>query len=172
MPSQAIGCALRGLPEPVLNPVMGTFRRVSLPDLRPYGLPAPTAPYTQFLRTGTIPVIDYGFVSAVRRGRIRVVAAVEGIHGDLVEFADGRTARPDVVIAATGYRPRLEPLVGHLDVLDQRGKPRVSGAGTLPGAPGLHFVGFTLTLSGLLNEIARQARRVAAVVAGEPARTT
>jgi hypothetical protein len=35
--------------------------------------------------------------------------------------------------------------------------------------PHLHFVGLTWTLSGMLNEIARQARQAAAAIAGQPA---
>ena len=69
--------------------------------------------------------------------------------------------RPDAVIAATGYRPDLEPMVGHLDVLDDRGVPRVHGVQTLPHAPGLYFVGIKVELAGLIREIAKEARAVA-----------
>ncbi len=165
LPSQAVGLAVRPLPEAVLNPVMRTFRRLSVPDLSRFGLPAPTTPYSQFLRTGTIPVLDYGFVAAVRDGRIRVVPGVDGFDGASVLLAGGQAVRPDSVICATGYRTGLEPLVEHLGVLDERGLPLVSGDRTLHHAPGLHFVGITPTLSGLLHEIAGQARRTAAVIA-------
>ena len=39
-----------------------------------------------------------------------------------------RRLRPDAVILATGYRARLEPLVGHLGVLGPRGLPVANGA--------------------------------------------
>lgn len=166
VPSQAIGWAVHRLPEPVLNPVIAAYRASTVPDLHGVGLPAPRAPYTQFRRTGTIPVLDYGFVSAVRRGRIEVLLAVEGFAGDRVRLAGGRDVTPDTVIAATGYRPGLEPLVGHLGVLDGRGLPRVAGGLTVPGLSGLFFVGLSPTLAGMLNEIARQARHAAAAIAG------
>ena len=166
--SQAIGLAVHPLPEAVLNPVMGMFRRVSVPDMSGYGLPAPEAPYSQFLRTGTIPVLDYGFVSAVRGRRIQGVPAVEGFDGDRVLLADDRTCVPDAVICATGYRAGLESLVGHLGVLDGRGMPPAAGDRTMPQPHGLHFVGITLTLTGLLHEIAGQARHVAAAIAAGP----
>ena len=38
---------------------------------------------------------------------------------------DGSRVEPDVVICATGYSRVLEPLVGHLGVLDEREVPRV-----------------------------------------------
>jgi putative flavoprotein involved in K+ transport len=65
------------------------------------------------------------------------------------------------VIAATGYRQGLEPLVGHLGVLDGRGRPVVHGARTPPGAPGLYFTGFTNPISGMFREMAIDARRIA-----------
>jgi putative flavoprotein involved in K+ transport len=100
-------------------------------------------------------------VRLVRSGAISVVPAVEGFEGDAVLLADGSLCRPDAVIAATGYRPDLESMVGHLDVLDERGVPRVHGAKTLPHAPGLYFVGIEVQLAGLIREIAREARAVA-----------
>ena len=69
------------------------------------------------------------------------------------------------MIAATGFRPGLEPLVGHLGVLDEAGRPLVHGAETHPAAPGLYFAALQPTLSGLLREAAKDAKRVAAAVA-------
>jgi putative flavoprotein involved in K+ transport len=67
---------------------------------------------------------------------------------------------PAAVVAGTGFRPALEPLVGHLDVLDERGRPKEATP-----LPGLHFVGFTVTLGGLLRGIGIEARRLAESVA-------
>ena len=67
------------------------------------------------------------------------------------------------MIAATGYRRGLGKLVGHLGVLDPGDVPRVHG-GT-PAAPGLYFVGYTVSLRGMLRDIAADARRVAPAVA-------
>jgi putative flavoprotein involved in K+ transport len=71
----------------------------------------------------------------------------------------------DAVIAATGYRTGLEPLVGHLGVLDGHGRPTVTGARSHPDAPGLYFVGWRNPLSGVLLAIRTDARRVARVLA-------
>jgi len=46
--------------------------------------------------------------------------------------------------------------------------PPAAGDRTLPHPHGLHFVGITLTLTGLLHEIAGQARHVAAAIAAGP----
>ena len=84
---------------------------------------------------------------------------------DLV-LADGRVLRiePDAIICATGYRRALEPLVGHLGVLDTRGWPAV--AAPKPAAPGLRFVGYT-SRPGALGFMSTQAKRSAKAIAHE-----
>jgi putative flavoprotein involved in K+ transport len=117
---------------------------------------------TSFITTGTTPVLDVGIVDAVRHGRVEIVAAVEGFDGSDVLLGDGSRIDPDVVIAATGFRAGLDELVGHLDVLDQRGLPvATDGKAVLPG---LWFVGFMPTLGGQLREGSIAARNVAAAV--------
>jgi putative flavoprotein involved in K+ transport len=74
------------------------------------------------------------------------------------------------VIAATGYRRGLEPLVGHLGVLRPDGMPVTHGAQCPPGAPGLHFIGYTHPFSGNIRDIAIDARKIARAVARRPAR--
>jgi putative flavoprotein involved in K+ transport len=64
-------------------------------------------------------------------------------------------------VAATGYRPGLEPILGPLGVLDDRGNPRCHGAEEAPEAPGLHVIGFSNPPTGNLREMARDARRIA-----------
>ncbi len=94
-----------------------------------------------------------------------IVPAVERFDGEDVVLADGSTLRPDAVVAATGYTPALERLVGHLGVLDGRGTPLVHGAETHPRAPGLHFVAISIRLGGLIREAAREASAAARAVA-------
>ena len=68
------------------------------------------------------------------------------------------------MIAATGYRRGLEPLVGHLDVLDERGTPRVRAGEA--AAPGLRFVGYT-PRPALLGTLGAEARTAAEGIAAE-----
>lgn len=59
----------------------------------------------------------------------------------------------DAVICATGYRRGLEPLVGHLSILDEQGVPRFTdGALSDARTPGLHFAGFAVALSGSIRQ--------------------
>jgi putative flavoprotein involved in K+ transport len=166
VPSQLLGIALRRTPEPLMNRVGAALRRLTIPDLAPYGLPAPPGNgYSQFLRTRTVPILDVGLVDGVRSGRIEIVASVADLAGDEVVLADGSRIAPDAVVAATGFRPGLEKVVGHLGVLDEHGTPVVHGASTHPGAPNLHFVGITIELGGLLREAGKEARRTASAIA-------
>ncbi len=168
VPSQLLGIALRRLPERVMNPLSAALRRISVPDLGSHGLPAPTgAMFTQFLTTRTVPILDHGFVREVRAGRIRIVADVRSVEGGRVDLADGSVMHPDAVICATGFRPGLEPVLGHLGVLDEHGTPMAHGARTLPGAAGLYFAGITVQLAGLLREIGLDAKAIGDAVAAE-----
>ncbi|MGZ4334151.1 MAG: flavin-containing monooxygenase [Gaiellaceae bacterium] len=164
IPAQLLGMAIRRLPPDWVDPITITQRKLSIPDLAAQGLPRPEhGVRTTFLATGTTPILDVGIVDAVRRGRVEVVAAVEGFDGPDVLLADGSRVSPDAVIAATGFRAGLEPLVGHLDVLGPRGLP--SKTDGEPALPGLWFVGFVPTLGGQLREGSIAARKVAAAVA-------
>ena len=73
----------------------------------------------------------------------------------------------DVIVAATGFRTRLDELAGHLGVVDTRGLPIVHGARTHPDAPGLRFIGFTNPLTGNLREMRLDAKRIGSAAARE-----
>jgi putative flavoprotein involved in K+ transport len=161
-PSQVLGIATARLPVSVVDRIASTMRRLSIPDLTPYGLPAPVRPYSEFLRRRVIPILDVGLVDAVRSGRVRVVAGLERFEDGVAVLGDGSRLEVDAVIAATGYRPALEPLVGHLGVLDDHGEPLVHGAREHPRAPGLHFVGYEVTLGGTFRSVGIQAKQLAA----------
>jgi hypothetical protein len=113
--------------------------------------------------TGVTPTIDVGLVQELKAGRVTVVPAVERFDGGAVVLADGSRSTPSAVIAATGYTTGLQPVLGHLGVLDAQGRPLVNGR--RPAAPGLRFVGLSNPLKGLLFQINLDARAVARAVA-------
>jgi putative flavoprotein involved in K+ transport len=167
VPSQLIAVLVRRLPVRIVDPVGLALRRVTVGDLSAYGLPAPEGAYTKFLATDVIPILDVGLIEAVKGGAVEVVGGVEGFdeQGHVV-LEGGRRMAPDAIIAATGYRRGLEPLVGHLSVLTPAGRPAVHGARTHPDAPDLYFVGFTNPISGHLREVGIDARKIARAIAG------
>ncbi|MFD7809983.1 flavin-containing monooxygenase [Streptomyces cellulosae] len=164
-PAQYSGILVRRLPVPLVDRISRLQARVAVPDLSEHGLPRPeTGLYSRVLE-GAIPVQDVGLIDAVRAGSVEVVAAVKGFEEGEVLLTDGERISPDAVIAATGYERGLEGLVGHLGVLDERGRPVVHGARTPAGAPDLYFTGFTNPISGNLREMALDAQRIARAVA-------
>jgi putative flavoprotein involved in K+ transport len=154
LPMDLIGVTARPLPERVRDAVAGRISRLVIGDLAPYGLPAPTVgPYRKLRTTGVTGAVDRGFAR---------LATAE------VVLRDGRALRPDVVLLATGFRPGLEPLVGHLGVLDSRGSPLPGPGRSTPGSTGLWFVGFWPALEGALRRHPVEARRIARAISGQP----
>ena len=165
-PAHATGILVSRLPSALVDPIARLQRRLTIPDLAPYGIPLPEdGLMSRVRRVGEVPLQDVGFIAAVRSGTVTPVAAVTGFEGDKVLLADGSAIAAQAVIAATGYRRGLEKMVGHLGVLDSAGLPRLHGG--VPAAPGLFFVGYTVSLRGMLRDIASDARRSATAVARE-----
>jgi cation diffusion facilitator CzcD-associated flavoprotein CzcO len=119
-------------------------------------LPPPSAPMMELLARCKEPMTADGIVALVRSGRVRVVAALDSLTPDGAVLVDGTRVGCDDVIAATGYRPGLEPLVGHLGVLDRDGRPVA-----LAPAAGLAFVGYRIPFTGTLWAIENDARLAA-----------
>ena len=157
MPVQRTSLLLSALPPPVSNRFGRLTARVVFGDLTRYGLPPGRFdPYT----TRRVPLIDVGFVDALKRGRIQIREAVERLSPTGAVFADGRAESFDAIIAATGFSTGLASLLGVPDVLDDSGEP-VGRSGDPTARPGLYFVGFTRSLRGHLFEANLAARRLA-----------
>ncbi|MCX5227925.1 NAD(P)/FAD-dependent oxidoreductase [Streptomyces sp. NBC_00233] len=165
-PAQRSGILVRRLPTALVDRLGAVAARVGTPDLSAYGLPRPEKGLATRQREGAIPVQDVGLIAAVRAGKVEVVAAVEAFEDGEVVLADGTRIAPDAVIAATGYRRALEPLLGHLEgVLDAHGLPVAHGARCPREAPGLYFTGFTNPISGMFRELAIDAEKIARRIA-------
>ncbi|WP_129308489.1 NAD(P)/FAD-dependent oxidoreductase [Streptomyces sp. L2] len=163
--AQYSGVLIRRVPVGLADRLAGALARLSVPDLSAQGLPRPTEGCLTRARAGAIPVQDVGIIDAVRTGAVEVTAAVESFEDGKVVLTDGSRISPDAVIAATGYVRALEPVVGHLGVLDERGRPVAHGKRTPAEAPGLYFTGFTNPISGMFRELALDAERIAKAVA-------
>jgi cation diffusion facilitator CzcD-associated flavoprotein CzcO len=159
------GLALNRLPLRVGDHVGRLTQRMMFGKLDRYGLPrSPQGVATTMARRRQAPAYDDGFVALLKAGRIEIVAAVVGFDGPSVLLADGGRIEPDAVIAATGYQRGLEPLVGHLGVLDAHGRPLVSGGTAHESAPGLFFNGYRADLGGQLRLMRPDARAIARAV--------
>ena len=129
LPGDLVAVTLLHLPVRLADAFTRAGRRTDLGDLSEYGLPVPDeAVFARLRRTGAVDaIVDREVVDAIKDGRIEVVTGVEALDRTAVRPADGRSLEPDALVAATGYRRGLEPLVGHLGVLDARRIPRAAG---------------------------------------------
>jgi len=152
------------LPPRLADAVARRARLAAFGDLSEFGLPIPQeGPFSRAHRLHAAPtIVDPEVVDAIRAGAIEVVAAVTAFEASSVVLTDRTRLDADVVIAATGYRTGLEPLVGQLGVLTDAGSPRVGG--DVAAEPGLWFLGMWSRPS-LIGYTSKQAERVAARIA-------
>jgi cation diffusion facilitator CzcD-associated flavoprotein CzcO len=166
VPGDLIGTWLWHLPTRLADRIARFGRRMDVGDLTEYGLPVPErGVFADVRERGKVPaIVDAGVIEAIKDGRIEIVAAVDSLDSSGVQLADGRRVEPQSVICTTGYRRELEPLVGHLGVLGERGMPKVIGP--RPAAEGLRFIGYVVRPGGL-GYMGKQARRAAKAIRRE-----
>ena len=156
LPSDLLAAVLLRLPTRIADPVGRLVQRLSIGDLSPWGLTRPEVGiFTRLHDDGAPPVIvGADVIEAIRARQFEIVPGVSSVTADGVRLTDGTTLRPDAVIAATGYTTGLEPIAGHLDVLDDQGMPfHYRGPAVRPG---LRFLGY----APCMGVIGRDARRV------------
>ncbi len=154
IPVQLFGILLAPFPPKLIDRIGAVLRRLSVGDLRAYGLEREAwGPFT----ARRPPVIDVGFVAQLKCRRIDARPDVARFTRSGVVFTDGRAEGFDVVVAATGFTTGLDRLIEAPGGLDERAMPRCAGGGRSP-VPGLFFIGFNETPRGALFEANRDAR--------------
>ena len=166
IPTQVVGILAQKLPVNVADGISLALQKVAVGNLRPYGLDPPSrGALSRIYEDAQIPLIDVGFLRALKARKLRVVAAVDHFGEAQVVLADGSRLDVDAVIAATGYRRGLEALVGHLGVLaPASGLPTVAGGANSPKAPGLYLIGYQNSPGGLLRRIRNEAESMARAI--------
>ena len=157
MPVQRTSILLSALPPPIANWLGQATARLVIGDLTRYGMPHGTfAPYS----TRRVPLIDVGFVDALKRRRVTVRPAVERLTSEGAVFTNRSREPFDAIVAATGFVTGLESILDAPGALDEHGEPR-GRSGEPTGYAGLYFVGFTHSLRGHLFEANLASRRLA-----------
>ena len=160
VPILAIAILLEKVPTQIADALAALVVRLTLGDLVRLGLQTGSeGPFAQIGRRGRVPLLDVGTVGLIRKGAIEVRPGAEQFDGRDVIFADGARQRYDAVVLATGYRPTVDSLLqGANRLTDERGNPRRSGHEV---AEGLYLCGFHVSTTGMLREIAMEAKRIA-----------
>ncbi len=147
-PAQVFAIMMNSFPPAVSDGVGKFFARLAFGDLTRYGFPSPS--WGAF-RSHRPPVIDVGFVPALKAGKVGVRPEIASFTSTGVVFRDQRAEEFDAVVFATGFRSGLEQLLEPPGLLDKNGIPLFpSGAPT--ACPGLYFMGFYESLRGFLYE--------------------
>jgi hypothetical protein len=169
LPGDVLSIPLFHLPSRLADRISAGARRRAFGNLDQFGLPVPReGPFTRAHRLHVAPtIVDPDVIDAIRDGSVEVVGGVTAFDGDNVVLGNGARIGPDVVICATGYRPGLNALVGHLDVLTPDGVP--VKASPSPAADGLYFHGL-LSRPSLIGYVAKRSRALAKRIAqdGQP----
>ena len=140
-------------------------QRLTFGDLTRFGYPRPAlGAFTRAAADGVTVAVDDGFVRALKAGRVTMKPAIDRFDGPQVCFTDGTSCAPDAVICATGYRPGLEQIAGHLVTLDIHGMPPFTGVCSSPLHPGLWFFGLDRSIYGNMHVRRRQARQLARAI--------
>jgi putative flavoprotein involved in K+ transport len=160
-PVQKTGLMMSKLPPRLADRLARLTARLVLGDLTRHGYPrAAWWPYS----SRRVPVIDVGFVHALKQGRVQIRAALASLTTTDAVYSDGRSEPFDAIIAATGFSSGLDELVEAPGVLDAAAEPAMA-SGDATASAGLYFIGFTHSLRGHLFEAGLASRRLALNVA-------
>jgi len=120
--------------------------RRTVGDLSRFGLSKPDHRIYE-----THPLINSLALYYVGHGAITPVPDVARFTRNGVEFTDGQTAEPDLVVLATGYLPRFEFLDPEVLNVDGEGRPRLYLNAFSPVHPTLAVAGLLQPDSGLFT---------------------
>jgi hypothetical protein len=157
MPVQRTGILLNFLPAAIADRLGRLTARIVLGDLTRYGLQTPKwMPFS----ARRVPVIDVGFVRALKMNLVQVRPALAHLTTTGAVFVDGSAESFDAIIAATGFSTGLNELLETKDVLNDSDEP-LDPSGEPTGRPGIFFMGYTHSLRGHLFEANLASRRLA-----------
>lgn len=166
IPLHPVSLAARRLPLRAQDATLRGIQRMAFGNLARHGYPrSALGAFTRIAADGVTVAVDVGFVRGLKAGRVTMKPGIDRFEGAGVWFADGSACQPDVVICATGYRPALSPLVGHLVTLDEHGMPPFSGPVSSAAHPGLWFFGLDRSIYGNMHVHRPQARHLARMIA-------
>jgi cation diffusion facilitator CzcD-associated flavoprotein CzcO len=165
IPIVTVATAFSFLPAPVVDFFFRPILRAVIGDLKAYGIQTPAdGPTVQVAKSSRVPVLDIGTVKLIKQGRVKVTPGIQRVTEIGVIFENGASATFDAIILATGLRPRLDFLKVEQSTEWQR-QPRSIPAKGRAALPNLYFCGFHVPVTGMLREIALEARQIVAHIA-------
>lgn len=151
IPIQYLAWAIRTLPRPAREAIVGAMRKGTDLLKGPPVLPRPAVSPLD-----AIPLIGFRLVDAIRGGSVKLRGEMERFTPTGVRFADGVEEPFDVVLLATGFRAALG-FLGPAARTDDRGFGLRRDRVTSIDQPNLYFVGHNYDSTGAITNIRRDA---------------
>ncbi|MDO9414721.1 flavin-containing monooxygenase [Pararhizobium sp.] len=153
------------LPTRMADWLIAMTQRIAFGDLSRHGFPPGRVDAaTRLARDNIAIAVDDGAINAIKRGQITVVADVVSFSVSAALLSDGRSIKPDVVIAAAGYLPSLKSLLGPLGVIDAKGAPIMPGKPGATAVPGLYLAGMRASLTSYFLQVQGEADAIARAI--------
>ena len=152
------------LPAWLADAINAPIVRILIGDITKYGLrKLPYGPVAQTRKDNQIPLIDIGTMKLIREGHVKVYPGLESFSGNRIRFEGGKKAEFDAVVLATGYHPQVNDFLENASsAFDEGGTPLSTGKES--PVPGLFFCGFYISPTGMLREIAIEAKQISAII--------
>jgi indole-3-pyruvate monooxygenase len=141
------------LNAPLLRWLFGDITKLGLRK-KAYG------PYEEIQRDGNIPLLDIGTIKRIREGHIQIFDGIDYIEGNTVHFKDRRKKDVDAIVACIGYCPEYNQLI-EVDSSRFEDLKRCADKQKFFGKDGLYFCGFWVSPTGVIREIALDAKKIA-----------
>jgi cation diffusion facilitator CzcD-associated flavoprotein CzcO len=152
------------IPNWMAPTLLAGLLRILVGDLRRFGLPKPDHP-----PLSTHPIMNTQLLHHLAHGDIAAKPDVAELRGRTVRFADGSEIEPDVILWATGYRPRIPCLEAGGVHLAESGEDLYLNIFARE-YPGLYVIGFFETAGAAYPIVSKQSVLLATVLKAQQER--
>lgn len=147
------------LNAPLLKWLFGDITKLGLRK-KAYG------PYEEIQRDGNIPLLDIGTIKHIRQGHIKIFDGIDYAEGNTIHFKDRRKKYFDAIVACIGYNPDYAQLI-EVDNSRFEDLKLCADKQKFFGKDGLYFCGFWVSPTGVIREIALDAKKIAKDIANK-----
>ncbi|MBS1915370.1 MAG: NAD(P)/FAD-dependent oxidoreductase [Bacteroidetes bacterium] len=144
---------------PLIRLLVGNINKSGLRK-KPYG------PFVEINNYQSVPLIDIGTISHIKKGNIKILGEIDHITNESVYFKNGTVQEFGAIVAGIGYDKNFSIFKG---VDDARFKDLDLSTRKQQyfGKEGLYFCGFWISPTGAIREISLDAQKIAGDIAGK-----
>jgi len=165
IPILRISLLMSQLPPRVADTINAPLMRLLFGDITKLGLKKmPYGTFEQIKKDGTIPLLDIGTIKHIKQGHTKVYDKIDYIERKTVHFADGKKEDFDAIVAAIGYDRNYAEIIDVDKIRFEDLKVCVDKQKYF-GKDGLYFCGYWIGATGVIREIALDAKKIAKDIA-------